>query len=100
MANQQDIVRALAYATEIVGIPEITAETAPEFAARVALVQVLNGPLGVSEEGPFPIDAGHVVAYIGQIKTEAEKQNRNVFYKRQITTKLDEVARIVATSVE
>jgi hypothetical protein len=86
-ANEQEAIfhRTLCELTVIIGMPELTEQTAPEFYARIHMMELTGGTFfkRVEEDGlkDLPVTPAMLQRWIG-LKTNASKVTRAQFLKK------------------
>lgn len=85
------VTEGIIFSTIGVGIGEIKSDNWKEFAARLKLLQRLDGSYLVNQDGPTDIEPDDVKQHIG-LRCNVSYENRSQFYKR-IGQKLDRMKR-------
>lgn len=82
--NDAQLRNTLCFLTMICGIPEITAETAPVFYARIHALELLQGcfllTMTTSKPTPRPITPADINRWVG-LRTNASKMTETQFKK-------------------
>lgn len=89
------VTQTLIFMTVAVGMGSITAQNAPEFAARLDMLQKLDGPMmnRMSDDGEretFPLTTGDVIAHIGLV-TNVAIETRTKWLSRTVKRHMDDV---------
>lgn len=87
------VTQTIIWATMAVGIGTITEANAPEFFARISIIEDMDGAWMIGPDGPVRFTYEDVVRHIGLKTNVFPEETRAKWIKRQVTRVMDDRVR-------